>query len=84
MGWCSGTEIFDVVASEVLELDHTKCGDYTYLEKAKSKIIRKLAEAMEAHDWDCQPDSDLFKHPKVKRIFLRMHPDWKEMYEDFE
>ena len=66
MGWCSGTEIFDVVAGAVLE------------DLPKEEIIERLIEVMEDHDWDCQCDSDHWNHPIVRKIFMERNPDWFE------
>lgn len=43
MGWCSGTEIFDVVCKEVLDAK----------EIDKKQFIKTLIKALEEKDWDC-------------------------------
>jgi hypothetical protein len=68
MGWCSGTDIFDAVAREVLK------------RRAKpvsaERLLTVLAEALEDGDWDCQNESEYWEHPVVRKVFQNMHPDW--------
>lgn len=60
MGWCSGTPIFDTVCEEVLELSIPQA--------TKERILSKLIEAMEDHDWDCQGDSEYYDHQFVGKL----------------
>lgn len=61
MGWCSGTEIFDVVCKTVLE------------KESDEEILRKVILVLEDHDWDCQDDSAYIDHPVVKKVFDDLH-----------
>jgi hypothetical protein len=74
MGWCSGTDIFDAVAADVI--------DSELPEAAQERIIKTLINAMEDHDWDCQGDSDYYEHPLVQRVVKELHPDWFEDEDD--
>ena len=67
MGWCSGTEIFDVAVGILLER-----------KKADKEIIKALAEILEEHDWDCQCDSTYWDEPLVQEVFRELHPKWFE------
>lgn len=68
MGWCSGTEIFDMVCSVLL--DKT--------ERSKKEILKSLIEALDNRDWDCHGDSAYWDHPLVQEIFKEMYPEWFE------
>lgn len=68
MGWCSATVIFDDVVGALI-------GDTKLSKKA---TIKKLAEALEDGDWDCQQDSAYWDHPIVQRVFKELHPHWFE------
>jgi hypothetical protein len=65
MGWCSGTDIFDVVVGALLDKKTTKEG-----------VISSLIVALEGHDWDCQGDSEYFEHPVVRKAMKALHPEW--------
>lgn len=69
MGWCSGTEIFDAVASALLDQEKTP---------DKRAILSGLIDDLENMDWDCQSDSDYYDHPLVQELFREKHPDWFE------
>lgn len=82
MGWCSATWIFDNVCSSLLLIRKGTTGDYIYglqndvgLDIA-TKIIEKLTIELEEYDWDCQQESDYWKHPIVQNIFKKLHPNW--------
>lgn len=68
MGWCSATEIFDSVAGFVLKADAPK--------ELKFEVLKKLADALEDQDWDCQEDSAYYNYPLVESVFRSLHPDW--------
>lgn len=72
MGWCSGTPIFDAVAQEVLNSRLTNDEKYA--------IMYALTVAMFDHDWDCESDSEYYKHPIVKKAFKAAAPnvDWDD------
>lgn len=63
MGWCSATEIFDLVVEPLLE------GEVTDKDK---KVIGELIIALEGNDWDCQQDSQYWYHPIVKQIYKEL------------
>ena len=63
MGWCSGTEIFDVVAKHI-----------TKKTLNREELLEELVEVMYSHDWDCEHDSAYFKNPLVKKVFKKMNP----------
>jgi hypothetical protein len=65
MGWCSGTYIFDSVASIIL--DEGK-------EFSKKEILKELINALEERDWDCERESAYFDHPLVQEIFKELKP----------
>jgi len=73
MGWCSGTEIFDTVC-EALFNENLKTED----------ILERVINILENLDWDCQGDSLYFRHPAVKRAFIKTDPDWQEYYDEIE
>lgn len=68
MGWCSATEIFDAVASALLD-----GGDVD-----KKNVLEIVISALEDGDWDCQQDSAFYDHPIVQEIFRELHPRWFE------
>lgn len=67
MGWCSATEIFDVVVGEILHPGLDKEG-----------IIKLLIETLENNDWDCHQDSVYYDNPIVQKILKELHPRWFE------
>jgi uncharacterized Zn finger protein len=70
MGWCSGTDVFDDIVEQVL--------DMKIKAKAKAEIIAVVVDALENHDWDCQGESAYFEHPIVQAAMQKLHPDWAE------
>lgn len=68
MGWCNGTEIFDVVCAGLLEDPPA----------SKEEILKDLIEVLEDEDWDCQNESAYFEHPLVQAAFKDLHPNWFE------
>lgn len=67
MGWCSGTETFDVAVEVVLDNETP----------TKDKI-KKLITAWQNMDWDCEADSRYWDHPVVRQAFRELYPDWFE------
>jgi len=61
MGFCSGTDIFDPVAKELLS-DGLSMSD-----KTRVHLLRVLFTALRNHDWDCQGDSYYWDHPLVQQ-----------------
>lgn len=70
MGWCSGTDIFDITCKAVFN-------SKTNTDDAKS-IIKEVATKLEEMDWDCQKESDYWDKPIIQEIFKELHPDWFE------
>ena len=66
MGWCSATEIFDVVAGSLLDDGKTD----------KKEVLTKLIAALWDGDWDCERDSRYWDHPLVREIFKELRPEW--------
>ena len=69
MGWCSATQIFDSVASALLD------------EESKNdvhSVLKELILSLEYADWDCHFDSDYIDHPVVRGIMQELHPTWFE------
>lgn len=62
MGWCSGTDIFDVIADIVLI-------DNNLSNKQVRSILKALIEVLDEHDWDCQADSKWYNDRFVGSIF---------------
>lgn len=67
MGFCSGTDIFDPVAENVLDSDLSV--------ERQAEIIRVLIVALYDHDWDCESDSRYYDHPLVRRILRELNPE---------
>lgn len=66
MGWCSATEVFDTIASALLD-------GQIFDEK---EVLKTLAVALRDADWDCEMDSDYWDHPVIQEIFRELEPDW--------
>lgn len=79
MGWCSGTSIFDCVASDLLD-DESE--DFITNE-FKAVVLWNLMIEMERKDWDCHQDSEYYDHPIVQGILSELHPEWVRDEEDF-
>lgn len=80
MGWCSGTGVFDAVASKFLaeprKEKNAKIKFKTDLSDEVKIMIRTLIEALEDMDWDCQDESTYWDHPLVRSIMRDRHPHW--------
>ena len=72
MGWCSGTIAFDAVCGILLSGEPID----------KKQFLAKFIHELEMEGWDCQTDSDYFRHPLVQEAFLEAHPDWAEWLEE--
>ncbi len=68
MGWCSGTGIFDAMASVLLDGQ----------EHDKKAVLKSLWDILEDSDWDCQSESVYYDHPLVQEIIHELHPDWDD------
>ncbi|MEA3296145.1 MAG: hypothetical protein U9Q27_03355 [Patescibacteria group bacterium] len=66
MGWCSGTDIFDIVCEAIFDSKNKNTKD----------IIKKIIIELEIMDWDCQRESDFWNKPIVQEAFKELHPDW--------
>lgn len=81
MGWCSGTGVFDAVCSALL-LEPSKRKNakrkfkITDLSEEVTTAIRRLIDALENLDWDCQSESEFWDHPLVQSIMRERHPEW--------
>ena len=67
MGWCSGTETFDVAVEMVLDENLS----------TRDKIAR-LIDAWWKQDWDCEGDSRYWDDPRVRSMFVELAPGWFE------
>lgn len=76
MGWSSGTQIFDDAVGAILESDAS--------EHHKIRIIIHLIDTLFRRDWDCECESDYFKHPLVKTAFILFDPSYIDYYEEIE
>ena len=78
IGWCSATSIFDSVCSSLLntEWDAPGGGIRTAPEDVPIMILKNLAIELEDQDWDCQRESDYWKHPIVQKVFKELHLEW--------
>lgn len=74
MGWCSGTEIFDTVVSDILSS--------TLQEHSKVNMIVNLINALQDNDWDCETDSKYYKHYVVNIAFRKVRPEWFDVDDD--
>lgn len=61
MGWSSATDIFDVVADELI--DKINSGD-----KDSLKVLQVLCNKLEDRDWDCQCESEYYYHETIGNI----------------
>jgi hypothetical protein len=66
MGWGSGVDVFDAIASAIIDKDVTD----------KKALLKAVIVALEDHDWDTQSDSRYWNHPLVREIFKEMNPSW--------
>lgn len=66
MGWCSGTEIFDGLAKDIIQEN----------EERTIRLLESIIIALENHDWDCQFDSGMIDNHLVQQAFKKVHPHW--------
>lgn len=64
MGWSGGTEIFDCVAEQLLEL-HYHCYDVDLPMYRIMNLLSALQEKLVESDWDAQQESTYYDHPKI-------------------
>jgi hypothetical protein len=67
MGWCSGTQLFDMIVDILLEE-----------QKDIKMILKQIISEFEMMDWDCESDSKHWDTPIVKQAFKELHPNWFE------
>lgn len=68
MGWCSGTQVFDDIMYIVL---NPRDDEDTI---SKAKVVRAVIDALWEHDWDCEEESDWWKHPIVQTAARELDP----------
>ena len=68
MGWSSGTRVFDTIASNIFA---SKLSD-----EVKHDIMLIVTMALEEEDWDCESDSAYWEHPIVRKVMMKLNPDW--------
>jgi len=61
MGWSGGTEIFDCVADELIEV-YSSCDIPMY---KVMNILSALKCTLEDQDWDTLNESTYWTHPKI-------------------
>ena len=66
MGWCSATEIFDKVLSEI---------DHEVNDEVFSKVAMILGSALQNQDWDCESDSDYWEDERLKKVWSELCPE---------
>lgn len=66
MGWCSGTEIFDMMCESLL----------SDTPRSKKELLTELVGILEYMDWDCQQDSIFWDNPIVQEVMRELHPGW--------
>lgn len=71
MGWCSGTEIFDVAAEAILDSNKNK--------QWQKDSLTSIIIVLQGQDWDCECESAYWDHPIVQEIFRELDP---ELYDD--
>lgn len=78
MGWCSGTDVFDPVATAILKSSLS--------EEEKVTLLKALITACWNHDWDCENDSyywDSSGAGLVMKAFRELSPkieNWVQEY----
>jgi len=72
MGWCSGTEIFDVVCDVLIGEENID----------KKEVLKSLIEIMWQHDWDCEWDSEYINDDFVRECFIELDNEWVERFKD--
>lgn len=79
MGWCSGTDIFDVVCETMLNPENVNVDPNTGLTVSNTKeVLKKIIVELELMDWDCQQETEFWDSPIVQEVFKELHPDWFE------
>ncbi len=68
MGWCSGTQLFDLFCQIMFEPKNTDLNE----------TMKQIIGAMEDMDWDCHQDSVYWDTPVVQKAMRELHPKWFE------
>lgn len=68
MGWCGGTEIFDMIFETLFY------GPSNFKETLKSVI-----EKLEDMDWDCQDESKYWDYPILQEAIKELHDKYKKL-----
>lgn len=77
MGWCSGTDVFDVVCEAMLDPNNMSINPDTLVVTSDTKsVLKKVIAELEEMDWDCQKESEFWEKPIVQEAFKEIHPDW--------
>lgn len=58
MGWCSGTQVFDGVAEELL-------ANPSIPNDVVVNVLLGVKEVLNDMDWDCEGDSAYWEHPFI-------------------
>ena len=79
MGWCSGTDVFDIICDAMLASKNTNVDPNTGLIMSNTKeALKKIITELEEMDWDCQQESEFWDSTIVQEAFKDLHPDWFE------
>lgn len=77
MGWCSGTDIFDVMCEAMLDPENINVDPNTGLIMSNTKeVLKKVIVELEIMDWDCQQESEFWDSTMIQEIFKDLHPEW--------
>ena len=76
MGWSGGTEIFDLVADELMILHIKDYRPISLLEVVNP--LYPLNKKLEDMDWDNQNESKYYDHPVIGRILGNKFEDEEE------
>ena len=66
MGWSGGTEIFDGVTAELIELSHKWTGQDNHVDFMEP--LKVLVARLEDQDWDVPDESSYWTHPIIGKI----------------
>lgn len=79
MGWCSGTDIFDIICEAMLSPENINVDPNTGLIVSNTKeVLKKVITELELMDWDCQQETEFWDSPIVQEVFKELHHDWFE------
>lgn len=68
MGWGGGTEIFDQVADDLIEINYEWSGDDKLEYSIVFKPLKNLYKVLSDKDWDNECESKYWDHPIIGRI----------------